>query len=318
MLRIVKTSMEDGTLRELTLDTLEKGTWLQLTNPTPAELSAVSRAVNVDIDNLRSALDDEERSRTEIEDNYIMVITNIPVMRSQFSYDTLPLGIILTTEYIITITLESVEVINEFSERHSHLFCTFKRTRFMFQLLYKSATLYLRNLRQISRLTDELERQLRQSMKNESLFKLLELQKGLTYFTVSLRSNGIMLDKLLRLRSNSNLRHIIKMYEEDEDLLEDVIIENKQAKEMVEMYTNIVRSMLETFSSIISNNLNRVMRFLTSVTIILAIPTMVASFFGVNVPVPLAGEPWGFALVVIISLSAMVSVAFLLRQKGMV
>ncbi len=318
MLHIVKTRMDTGKLEELTLDTLEKGTWLQLTNPTAAELAAVSKAVNVDIDNLRSALDDEERSRTEIEDNYMMVITNVPVMRSQFAYDTLPLGIILTTDYIITITLEAVEVINEFNQRNSHLFCTFKRTRFMFQLLYKSATLYLRNLRQISRLTDELELQLRKSMENEHLFRLLELQKALTYFTVSLRSNGTMLDKLLRMRTNSNLQHIIKVFEEDEDLLEDVIIENKQAREMVEMYTHIVRSMLETFSSIISNNLNRVMRFLTSITIILAIPTMIASFFGVNVPVPMAEEGYGFATVVLVSLTAMASIAFLLRQKGMV
>ncbi|WP_110954896.1 magnesium transporter CorA family protein [Anaerosinus massiliensis] len=300
MLRIFK-SLESGPLNELSIKNIERGAWIHLVNPTPYELKVISTITEVEIDLLKSALDEEERSHTELEDNCVMVVTNVPIMRNKDSYDTLPLGIILTQDYIITVILEDNPVLSEFNETTARNFRTFKKTRFLFQILYKSATLYLKYLRQISKLSDDMEKRLRKSMKNQELLQLLELQKGLTYFNASLRSNGAVLDKLLRLRSSHNLQHIVKMYEEDEDLLEDVIIENKQAKEMVEMYSKILSRVADTFASIISNNLNLVMRFLTSITIILAIPTMISSFFGMNVPVPFAGVENGFLYVSIIA-----------------
>lgn len=145
----------------------------------------------------------------------------------------------------------------------------------------------------------------------------MDLQKGLTYFTSSLRSNGVVMDRLLRLRSNSQAQHLIKMYEEDEDLLEDVIIENNQAIQMVEMYTNILSSMTDAFASIISNNLNMVMKFLASMTIILAVPTMIASFWGMNVNVPFTNYPYGFLVVSSIALGVAGVSAFLLWKKNM-
>ncbi|MEG6584285.1 magnesium transporter CorA family protein [Dendrosporobacter sp. 1207_IL3150] len=316
MLKVYKSDCFTGNLRELSINALEKGAWFNLINPTNDEINAVAEAANVPMDILKSALDEEERSRTEIEDNCLLVITNVPIMRDKASYDTLPLGIILTKDYAITVCLENNEVLSEFNLYNSKLFSTFKKTRFLFQILYKSATLYLRYLRQISRLTDEIEKQLRRSMKNEELFQLLELQKGLTYFNVSLRSNGVVLEKLLRLRSNNNLQHIIKMFEEDEDLLEDVIIENQQAREMVEMYSRILTGMVATFASIISNNLNMVMKFLASMTIILAIPTMISSFFGMNVDVPF-GLNNGFIYVSIIASVFTGISAFALWKKGL-
>jgi magnesium transporter len=294
MLRIYKTNCE--ALRELSLATLEKGAWLSLTAPGADELAAVADLTGVPPDALRAALDEEERSRVEIEDNYILVITNVPILRDTHSYDTLPLGIVLTKDHFITVCLESHQVLEEFAAEGPRTFSTYKKTRFLFQILYKSATLYLKYLKQITRRADEIERDLRQSVKNEEIFQLLELQKGLTYFTASLRSNGIVLEKLLRMRSNQGLQHLITMYEEDEDLLEDVIIENKQAIEMVEMYGSVLSGMMGAFTSIISNNLNRVMKFLASVTIILAIPTMISSFWGMNVDVPF-GENNGFMYV---------------------
>jgi magnesium transporter len=207
-------------------------------------------------------------------------------------------------------------VLSEFIHEGPRSFSTYKKTRFLFQVLHKSATLFLKYLKQINRRTDEIEHDLRQSMKNREMFQLLELQKGLTYFTASLRSNGIVLEKLLRLRSNVQLQHLITMYEEDEDLLEDVIIENKQAIEMVEMYSNILSSMMDAFASIISNNLNIVMKFLASVTIILAIPTMISSFFGMNVDVPF-GENGGFLYVSLLAAAATGLSAFGLWRKGM-
>ncbi|MDR7867986.1 MAG: magnesium transporter CorA family protein [Sporomusaceae bacterium] len=315
MLRIYKTNCE--TLRELSLAALEKGAWLNLTAPDADELAAVADLTGVPPDALRAALDEEERSRVEIEDNYILVITNVPTLRDSYSYDTLPLGIVLTKDHFITVCLESHQVLEEFAAEGPRTFSTYKKTRFLFQILYKSAILYLKYLKQINRRTDEIERDLRQSVKNQEIFQLLELQKGLTYFTASLRSNGIVLERLLRLRSNRELQHLIAMYEEDEDLLEDVIIENKQAIEMVEMYSNVLSGMMGAFTSIISNNLNLVLKFLAAVTILLAIPTMVASFWGMNVGgLPFSGEN-GFAIVLLIAVAAAGVSAYGLWRRGL-
>lgn len=316
MLKIYKSS-ESGPLQEITIKNIEKGSWINLVNPTPYELKVVSAMTDVELDFLRSALDEEERSHTELEDNCVLVITNVPVMRSNDSYDTLPLGIIITQDYTITVCLENNPVIAGFNETTARTFRTFKKTRFLFQILYKSATFYLKYLRQISKLSDEIEKHLRKSMKNQELLQLLELQKGLTYFNASLRSNGAVLDKLLRLRSSHNLQRILKMYEEDEDLLEDVIIENKQAKEMVEMYSKILARMADTFASIISNNLNLVMKFLTSITIMLAIPTVISSFFGMNVAVPFSQLTDGFLYVSLIATFLTSICAFILWRKDM-
>ena len=316
MLRILK-SHESGRLVELDLNTLEKGAWINIIDPTPYELKIVGELTNVEPDFLRSALDDEERSHTDVEDDAIMVLTNVPVMRSYESYDTLPLALILTKEYIITVCLEETPVLSEFNERSSSFFPIFKKTSFLFQILYKSATFYLRYLRQISKLSDEVEHMLRDSMRNRDILRLLELQKGLTYFNAALRSDGAVLDKLLRLRTNPQTQPILKMYEEDEDLLEDVIIENKQAREMVEMYSKILARLADTFSSIISNNQNLVMKFLAAMTIILAIPTVISSFFGMNVPVPLATSADAFLVIAGLSVSIAGFMAFVLWRHNM-
>ena len=316
MLKIYK-SLESGHLQELTLKTLEKGAWINIVAPTPYELKVVSALTEVEPDFLRSALDDEERSHTDIEDNSVMVLTNVPVRRSEDIYDTLPLAIIVTKEYIITVCLEETPVISEFNDSSARFFRTYKKTRFLFQILYKSATFYLRYLRQINKVSDEIEIKLRHSMKNEEILRLLDMQKGLTYFNASLRSNGAVLDKLLRLRSNHNMQSILKMYEEDEDLLEDVIIENKQAREMVEMYSKILSRLADTFSSIVSNNLNLVMKFLAAMTIILAIPTVISSFFGMNVAVPLAQDAYAFGVISIIAAILSGCVAFFFWRRNM-
>ena len=243
-------------------------------------------------------------------------------MREHGSYDTLPLAIIVTHEYIITVCLEETPVISEFNQNTAKTFRTFKRTRFLFQILYKSATFYLRYLRQISKLSEEiednvLENNMRHSMRNQEILNLLELQKGLTYFNASLRSNGAVLDKLMRLRSSTSMQTILKVYEEDEDLLEDVIIENKQAREMADMYSQILSRLSATVSSIISNNLNMVMRFLAAMTILLAIPTVISSFFGMNVDVPMADYPMAFTTIGVLAAILTVSCGLILWKKDM-
>ena len=316
MLKVYK-SHESGPLEELSLKNLEKGSWIKIVDPTPYERKVVARLTDVEPDFLRSALDDEERSHTDVEDNSVMVLTNVPVVRGNDSYDTLPLAIILTEDYIITVCLEETSVLEKFDEANARSFRTFKKTRFLFQILYNSATFFLRYLRQISKISDEIELKLRDSMENKEILRLLELQKGLTYFNAALRSNGAVLDKLLRLRTNKALHPILKVYEEDEDLLEDVIIENKQAREMVDMYSTIMSRMADTFSSIISNNQNLVMKFLAAMTIILAIPTVISSFFGMNVPVPMADQSWAFVFIALIALVIAGSSAYLLWRKDM-
>lgn len=297
MLKITKTT--ETQLTELTVDSIETGAWISLVRPSADELNAAEAITGAPQDFIRSALDPEESSRIEIEDNHILVLINVPVNHdsNMSEYDTLPLGIIITPEYFVTICQEHNDVIQNFTESRFRYFSTFKRTRFLFQILYRSAMLFLKDLRQMTRRSDQIEQDLRQSMKNEELFQLLDLQKGLTYYSMSLRSNKVVVERLLRLCSNPQVSHLIKFREEDEDLLDDVRVEYDQAIEMAQIQTDVLAGMMDAFASVISNNLNIVMKFLASITIVMAIPTMVASFFGMNVPVPWGGNPLGFIIV---------------------
>ena len=301
----------------ISLVSAEKGSWIDVVNPDSEDLQLVSMVTEIPTDVLKTALDTEERSHVELEDNYIFVVINIPIILETDSYDTLPLGIFITPDFIITLCIQETEVMRAFTENKYPLFYTFKKTRFLFQILYRSATLFLKYLMQINHRTDDIEDILRHSMRNKEFFLLLELQKSLTYFTSALRGKGIVMERLMRLRRNTSLHHLLKMYEEDEDLLEDVIIENKQAIEMVEMYSNILMSMSDTFASIISNNLNIVMKFLASITIILAVPTIIFSFWGINVPLPFANNVMGFVYVIAIAFFCALCAVFMLWRKDL-
>ena len=305
-------SLED----DLSIATAEKGSWINVVNPDSDDLQIVSMVTEIPTDVLKMALDTEERSRVEIEDDYVFVVINIPIILETDSYDTLPLGVFITPDFIVTVCLQETDVMKAFTQNKYPLFYTFKKTRFLFQILFRTATLFLRYLQQINHRTDDIESILRHSMRNREFFMLLELQKSLTFFASALRGNGAVMEKLLRLRRNQSLHHLLKLYEEDEDLLEDVIIENKQAIEMVEMYSNILMNMSDTFASIISNNLNIVMKFLASITIILSVPTTIFSLWGVNVPLPFQENEWGFFLVITIAMiCSAVAVALLWMKK---
>ena len=301
---------------DLSIATAEKGSWINVVNPDSDDLQIVSMVTEIPTDVLKMALDTEERSRVEIEDDYVFVVINIPIILETASYDTLPLGVFITPDFIVTVCLQETDVMKAFTQNKYPLFYTFKKTRFLFQILFRTATLFLRYLQQINHRTDDIESILRHSMRNREFFMLLELQKSLTFFASALRGNGAVMEKLLRLRRNQSLHHLLKLYEEDEDLLEDVIIENKQAIEMVEMYSNILMNMSDTFASIISNNLNIVMKFLASITIILSVPTTIFSLWGVNVPLPFQENEWGFFLVITIAMiCSAVAVALLWMKK---
>ncbi len=290
---------------------ISKGCWINLINPTEPEIQAVALQTGLDYDFLKYPLDDEEIPRIEVEEDQVMIIFNIPIIEDgEVIYDTIPLGIILNDDYIVTVCLEDADLLQEFTSSRIKGWATFKKTRFIFQLLHRKTTLFLKYLRDIHRRNSEIENTLRQSMKNKQLIHLLNLQKSLVYFSTALRANAKVMERLLRSKA-------IKMYEEDEDLLEDVIIENRQAIEMADVYSNISSSTMSAFASLISNNLNMVMRFLTAITIILAIPTMLASFWGMNVPVPLSDSPLGFTIIIIAAVCACLIAVRLLMKRDL-
>ena len=295
------------------IEKVEKGCWINLAAPTEEELNFLEHNLNILPNFLRDPLDEEEKPRIDVEDNQTLVIVDIPYVyedEKNLKFETIPLGILIMDDFVITICNRELTLIDSFKSKKVKDFYTFKKTRFTLQLLFMIAKDFLRYLRHIDKKTDDLEKTLHKSMRNRELFKLLELEKSLVFFTTSLKSNDAVMEKLLRGK-------YIKLYEEDQDLLEDVLIENKQAIEMANIYSSILSSMMEAFSSVISNNLNMVMKFLTSVTIVMAIPTMIASFFGMNVPVPWQHNSYGFIYTLSLSFTTALIASLVLYRKGM-
>lgn len=295
---------------------MQPGCWIALTNPTASEIIDIADAYQIDPDHLKAPLDEEERSRIEVEDEYTLVLVDIPSIEERSGKDwfvTIPLAIIMANDVLITVCLEETPVLTSFMDGRVRDFHTFMKTRFILQILYKNATQYLQYLRIIDKKSEVIERKLHQSQKNEELIELLELEKSLVYFTTSLRSNEVVLEKLLRTEK-------IKKYPEDTDLLEDVIVENKQAIEMANIYSGILSGTMDAFASVISNNLNIVMKFLATVTIVMSIPTMVASFYGMNVNsrgMPFANNPYGFVIVLGFALALSLLVAYIFNKKDL-
>lgn len=312
MKKIFKTF--EAEMRQLTAP--EKDCWISLVKPTEKELAEVAEIYAIEPDDLRAALDEEERSRIELEDNYTLILVDIPVVEKNNGkdvYSTVPLGIILAKEAIITVCLEETPVLYALKQKHANELRTHMRTRFVLQILYRNASLYLQYLRIINKLSDKIEQKLHGSTQNRELIELLELEKSLVYFTTSLRSNEVVLEKLLKTER-------IKKYPEDEDLLEDVIVENRQAIEMANIYSGILSGMMDAFASVISNNLNIVMKFLAVMTIVLSIPAIIFAAYGMNVApegMPLSSSPFGFAAIVALSLVVSIGVAIYLAKKKM-
>ncbi len=300
----------DGSLQRMT--EITEGCWVAMTNPSATELLDIAEATGIEIDHLRAPLDEEERARIEVEDNYTLILVDIPALERRNDKDryvTMPLGIIVAKELIITVCLEETPVLKCFADGRVRDFYTFKKTRFILQILYRNASTFLQNLRSIDRKSEEIEHKLHISTQNRELIDLLELEKSLVYYTTSLRSNEVVFEKMLKLEN-------IKHYPEDEDLLEDLIIENKQAIEMANIYSGILSGTMDAFASIISNNQNIVMKFLAAVTIVLSIPTMIASFYGMNFDiVPGMHSPLGFYIVVSTAIVIAIIIVLIFRKK---
>ena len=292
----------------------KRGNWINMIAPSDDEIKTVCENINIQEDFIRYALDPEERARIDYEedDGTTLILADVPIIEKdedQKEYSTIPVGfIIVRDEYFITVSLMENQVIRRMNPMKNKSVATYKKSRLVLQCLYVNSEIYLNLLKKINRETEIAEKELRQTRKNKSLLRLLSLEKSLLYFTTSLKANEVVMERM-------NRGKVIKLYEEDEDLLEDVLIENKQAMEMSKIYSDILSGVMDAYSSIISNNLNGVMKILTAITIIISVPTMISSFWGMNVKVPMQDNPWGFAIILIASILIGIIVTIILKRK---
>lgn len=295
---------------------IQNGVWIQMVNPSVAEGQMIADALNVDIEDVLAALDEEESSRIELQDGYTLILVDIPsieIRHDKESYTTIPLGIILTADEIITICTEDTPVLQAFLNNRVKEFSTKKKLRFVYQILYRVSVLYQSDLRIIDKMRTEIEERVGDDTEEEDLVALHELESTLVYFATSLRANGNVLDRLTRYKR-------LEQYPEDKELLGDVIVENKQAIEMTSIYRDIINGTRELMSSVIDNRLNNVMKYLTSITIVMAIPTVISGMYGMNVDgngMPFANSVAGFGIVCLITLLVCLITMFVLRKKKM-
>ena len=314
MFKMYCTNVETNTTEEI--EEFSKGNWINMISPSEEEIKTVCENVNIQENFIKYALDPEEKARIDIEDddNTILFIIDTPVIDIEAGakvYSTAPIGIIFVRDdYIITVSLNKNPILEDLVKRKIKNIITYKKSRMLLQIFYSNSEMFLNMLRKLNKETEIAENVLKNSMKNKELLKLLSLEKGLVYFTTSLKSNEVVMEKTMR-------GNLIKLYEEDEDILEDAIIENKQAIEMAKIYRDILTGTMDAYASIISNNLNGVMKYLTSITIILAIPTMIASYWGMNVDLPLENNPLGFILICVFSIIIGIVASLWLKRKGM-
>lgn len=300
---------QDNCVREVAEPT--SGCWISVIDPTAQEVQTLIEQYGLDSGFVRSSLDEEESSRIEREDDQTLIIVDTAVSEIQAEdtilFFTVPLGIIITEDYVFTISLRDNRILHDMSDGLVKGVQTRMKTRFVMQLLLRITAIYLYDLKQIDKTSQVMEQKLSGAMKNQELVQMLELEKSLVYFSTSLKANEVTIEKLLRGRT-------IKLYDEDQDLLEDVLIEVRQAIEMSNIYSGIISSMVEAFGSVISNNLNFVMWRLTVITIIMSIPTMVFSFYGMNTPDLPYPTTW-FAILVSVVPTVLCAVLMLKNSK---
>ncbi len=268
----------DNSLVEI--NDIQNGCWVSVIDPTQEEIKSIMERFNLDNGFIKSSLDEEESSRVEIEDDQTLIIFDTPMIEKQtqntIQYSTMPIGIIITEQNVFTFSLKENVVISEMASGLIKNVFTHKKTSFILTLLLRVAARFLSCLKQIEKISSSIEKQLHKSAKNKELIQLLGLEKSLVFFSTSLKADESTLEKILRGR-------VIKLYEDDQELLEDVLIEVKQAVEMSNIYSSILTGMMDAYGSIISNNVNLIMKRLTIITILMAIPTIVFSYYGMNV-----------------------------------
>ncbi|MCF2643265.1 MAG: magnesium transporter CorA family protein [Lachnospiraceae bacterium] len=294
----------------------EEGVWVALTSPSMEECQKVSAYYDIDIVDIRAALDDEESSRIELEDGYTLILVDIPSIEINHdveTYITIPLGILLTQGAIITVCTEDTPVLQHFINRRVRDFSTKKKMRFVYQILFQTSALYQSDLRILDKKRMEIEERVGENTEDKDIIDLHSLESTLVYFATSLRANSVVLDRLSRYTR-------LKQYPEDQELLGDVIVENKQAIEMTTIYRDIINGTRELLSSIMDNRLNNVMKYLTSITLVMAIPTIISGLYGMNVNakgMPFASGVNGFGIICLITLIICLLTLLILRKKKM-
>ncbi len=300
----------NGRIEEI--EKYEKGCWVNCIDPDDDEVEYLIKFLNIPPELMRSALDEEESSHIDNEDGTTLIIIDIPVVEKvskNITYSTMPIGIMITENNVVTVSLRENPILSELSEGVVRNVMTNYKTHFVFHIMLRMASKYLQYLKQIDKISNRIERELRKSAKNKELNQLLDIEKSLVYFSASLKSNEITLEKIMRGR-------YIKLYEEDQDLLEDVLIEIKQAVDMAAIYLNILTGTMDVFASIISNNLNVVMKILASLTLIVTVPTVISGIYGMNIDggMPL-DEFWWFPI--LLSAGLMIVMYIILKKKDM-
>lgn len=313
MIKIFKNDLDSELVKRI--DTIEDNCWINLVRPTAEEIKLVVDTLGIEEDLITKVLDEEELPRIEKTDNATLIVVDSPFMEDSHvknKYTTYPLGIIICDDlHVITVSLKEFAILKEFEKGKVKTFYTYKKSRFLIQLLLRTATSYLKVLNSVNTDIHRKEKVLYHSTSNKQLVELLEIEKTLVYFITSLRANDVVLDKL----SKGN---VITLYEEDVELLEDTIVENSQGIEMCTIYKEILSSITDTYATIVSNNLNVVMKFLAGITIVLSIPTMISSFLGMNVPLgAFATSQYAFAMVCILAFLLALIVAWMLKKKDM-
>ncbi len=293
-------------------DDIRQGQWINLVDPSQEELEAVE-GLGILPEFLRYPLDQEESSRVEMEEDQVLIIIKVPERQDDgefVRFETIPLGIIFAANRVITVSFKEIPVVDGLSNGKGSAALLTDPARFIFTLFLQVSSLYLRHLRTIDRLIDEYEAELHRSMRNQELIKLLNLEKSLVYFNTSLKANDLV---MARLQSG----RYIPISEESEDVLEDALIENQQAIEMARIYSDILSGTMDAYASVISNNLNIVMKFLTAVTIVLTLPTLVASIYGMNIKLPLQDNPHAFAITMGIAFGLSIITVYIFAKKQM-
>lgn len=312
MLSIYNTDLETNKFEKI--KEFRPGSWINLVNPTAEEIATVCSNLNIEDEFIKYPLDYEEQARIDIEDDMTLFVIDVPIIEESKegkAYSTMPLGLIVVRDqYFISVSLKKNRIIDAFEKGRVKEMYTYKKTRFLIQILYLNASYYLNDLKKINKEAENTVNGLKQSMKNQDLIQLLNLENSLVYITTSLKANEIVMEKTARGR-------ILKSYEEDDEILEDAIIENRQAIEMSKIYSEVLNGTMDAYASIISNNLNVVMKLLASITIVLSLPTLIASIWGMNVPLPFATNPYGFSIVCGISILISVIAFVWLKKKDM-
>lgn len=306
MLNIYRT--ENGVLNEV--KEFQPGVWIKLTKPDAEENQQIVDHYNIDYSDVVAALDDEESSRIEVEDDYTLILVDVPITEERNEeqyYTTIPMGIIITEDAVITVCREEIEFFERNLRFKMRNFSTRKKMRFVYHMLYCITRIYLYDLRAIDKRRTEVEANAGKTTKDVDIISLHELETSLVYFETSLRANNMVIVRLKRLNQ----------FPEDEELIEDTMIENNQAIEMTNIYRNIIDSTRELVSAVMDSRLNNVIKYLTSITLVMAIPTIISGFFGMNVPMEFANNVYGFGLISIGTIAICIVTLLILKKKNM-